>query len=108
MVSKAQGMALAAGDGWLDQGANILLFGPPDGGKSHFAARSVWLSFRTAGARCSCARPTSSSGSRCLPRLEAAITELDKYQLLILDDIAYVTKDQAETSVLFRVDRRSL
>src|SRR5260370_1147871 len=44
---------------------------------------------------------------------EAAITKLDKYQLLILDDIAYVTKDQAETSVLFeliatRYERRSL
>ena len=38
MVSKAQVMALAAGDGWLDQGANILLFGPPGGGKSHLAA----------------------------------------------------------------------
>jgi DNA replication protein DnaC len=43
--------------------------------------------------------------------LEAAITKLDKYQLLILD--AYVTKDQAETSVLFeliaaRYERRSL
>ena len=47
------------------------------------------------------------------PKLEAAITELDKYRLLILDDIAYVTKDQAETSVLFeliaaRYERRSL
>ena len=45
--------------------------------------------------------------------LEAAITKLDKYHLLILDDIAYVTKDQAETSVLFeliaaRYERRSL
>jgi hypothetical protein len=45
--------------------------------------------------------------------LEAAITKLDKYQPLILDDIAYVTKDQAETSVLFeliatRYERRSL
>ena len=30
--------------------------------------------------------------------LEAAITKLDKYQLLILDDIAYVTKDQADKS----------
>src|ERR1700704_6694295 len=38
MVSKAQVMALAAGDGWLDQGANILLFGPPGGGKSPLAA----------------------------------------------------------------------
>ena len=30
MISKAQVMAVAAGDGWLDQGANLLLFGPPD------------------------------------------------------------------------------
>ena len=40
-------------------------------------------------------------------------TKLDKYHLLILDDLAYVTKDQAETSVLFeligaRYERRSL
>jgi DNA replication protein DnaC len=45
--------------------------------------------------------------------LEAAIARLDKYRLLILDDLAYVTKDQAETSVLFeligaRYERRSL
>ncbi len=30
--------ALAAGDGWLNKGANLLLFGPPGGGKSHLAA----------------------------------------------------------------------
>ena len=45
--------------------------------------------------------------------LEAAIAKLDKYHLLILDDFAYVTKDQAETSVLFelitaRYEQRSL
>ena len=45
--------------------------------------------------------------------LEAAIEKLDKYHLLVLDDLAYVTKDQAETSVLFelisaRYERRSL
>ena len=45
--------------------------------------------------------------------LESAIAKLDKYHLLILDDLAYVTKDQAETSVLFelisaRYERRSL
>jgi hypothetical protein len=37
VVSKAQVMALAAGDAWLSQG-NLLLFGPPGGGKSHLAA----------------------------------------------------------------------
>jgi len=45
--------------------------------------------------------------------LEPAIAKLDKYHLLILDDLAYVTKDQAETSVLFelisaRYERRSI
>ncbi len=37
MISKAQVMALA-GDSWLGKGANLLLFGPPGGGKSHLAA----------------------------------------------------------------------
>jgi DNA replication protein DnaC len=45
--------------------------------------------------------------------LESALAKLDKYHLLILDDIAYVSKDQAETSVLFeligtRYERRSM
>jgi DNA replication protein DnaC len=30
MISKAQIMAIVAGDSWLDKGANLLLFGPPD------------------------------------------------------------------------------
>jgi len=30
MVSKARVMALVAGDSWLDKGANLLVFGPPD------------------------------------------------------------------------------
>jgi DNA replication protein DnaC len=45
--------------------------------------------------------------------LESAIEKLDKYHLLILEDLCYVRKDQAETSVLFeliaaRYERRSL
>src|SRR5207249_10768006 len=31
MVSKAQVMALTAGDSWLEKGASLLLFGPPGG-----------------------------------------------------------------------------
>ncbi len=46
-------------------------------------------------------------------QLEAAITKLDRYDLLILDDLSYVHKDHAETSVLFqligaRYERRSM
>jgi DNA replication protein DnaC len=44
---------------------------------------------------------------------EAAIARLDRFDLLALDDLAYINKDQAETSVLFelisaRYERRSL
>ena len=42
MISKAQVNALAAGDAWLDQGANCLIFGPPGVGKSHLASASPW------------------------------------------------------------------
>ena len=35
--------------------------------------------------------------------LEVAIRKLDKFYLLMLDDFSYVTKDQAETSVLFEL-----
>src|SRR5499427_5258707 len=38
MVSKAQIMAWAAGDSWLEKGANLIMFGPPGAGKSHLAA----------------------------------------------------------------------
>ena len=45
--------------------------------------------------------------------LESTLARLDKVHLLILDDLAYVSKDQAETSVLFeligtRYERRSM
>jgi DNA replication protein DnaC len=116
MVSKAQVRALAAGDGWLDQGTNILLFGPSGAGKSHLAA-ALGLALVQNGRRVLFIRSTDLVQRLQVARrelvLEAAISKLDKYQLLILDDIAYVTKDQAETSVLFeliaaRYERRSL
>ena len=37
MISRAQVAALCAGDAWLAQGANVILFGPPGGGKSHLS-----------------------------------------------------------------------
>lgn len=37
MISRAQVMAICSGDGWLEKGANLILFGPP-GGKSPPAA----------------------------------------------------------------------
>ena len=116
VVSKAQVMALAAGDAWLGMGANLILFGPPGGGKSHLAA-ALGFALVENGWRVLFTRTTDLVQRLQIARrelaLESAIARLDKYHLLILDDLAYVTKDQAETSVLFeligaRYERRSL
>jgi DNA replication protein DnaC len=116
VVSKAQVMALAAGDAWLGRGANLILFGPPGAGKSHLAA-ALGFALVEAGWRVLFTRTTDLVQRLQIARreltLEAAIAKLDKYHLLILDDLAYLTKDQAETSVLFeligaRYERRSL
>jgi DNA replication protein DnaC len=106
MISRAQVMAICAGDGWLEQGANLILFGPPGGGKSHLAA-AIGLALIENGWRVLFARTSDLVQKLQVARrelsLEAAIARLDKYHLLILDDLAYVTKDQAETSVLFEL-----
>jgi len=116
MVSRAHVNALAAGDRWLDQGANVILIGSPGGGKSHLAA-AIGLALVENGLRVLYARTTDLVQRLQVARqelaLESAIRKLDKYHLLILDDIAYVRKDQAETSVLFelissRYERRSM
>jgi DNA replication protein DnaC len=116
MISKAQVMAITAGDTWLSKGANLLLFGPPGGGKSHLAA-AIGLALVENGWRVLFTRTTDLVQKLQLARreldLEGAINRLDRFDLLILDDLAYVTKDQAETSVLFelisaRYERRSI
>jgi DNA replication protein DnaC len=65
-VSKAQVMALASGDAWLEKGANILLFGPPGGGNSHLSAALGLPWSRTDGAFCLPAPPISCSRSKSL------------------------------------------
>jgi DNA replication protein DnaC len=116
MISKAQVVALCSGDGWLEKGANLILFGPPGGGKSHLAA-AIGLALIENGWRVLFTRTSDRVQrlqlARCELALEASIAKLDKYHRMILDDLAYVTKDQAETSVLFelisaRYERRSL
>ena len=116
MLSKARVMALAAADTWLDKATNLLLFGPPGAGKSHCAA-AIGRALVENGHRVLFTRTTDIvqrlQAARQALQLEAAIAKLDKYDLLVLDDLSYVHKDHAETSVLFeligaRYERRSM
>lgn len=115
-LSKVHVNAVKAGDSWITNGDNILLFGPPGVGKSHLSS-AIGMALIENGYRVLFTRTTDlvqklQQARRDLA-LESAIAKLDKFDLLILDDFAYVTKDQAETSVLFelisaRYERRSM
>jgi len=116
MLSRARVAALASGDAWLAKGTNLLLFGPPGSGKTHISA-AISRALVESGYRVLFTRTTELvqrlQAARQDLALEAALTKLDRYDLLVLDDLAYVRKDQAETSVLFeliskRYERRSM
>ena len=116
MLSKAHVMALASGDAWLEKGATILIFGPPGVGKSHVGC-GIGHALIDAGYRVLYMRTSELvqrlQAARQSLQLPQALAKLDRYDLLILDDLSYVRKDQAETSVLFeliaeRYERRSI
>jgi len=63
-ISKAQIHALAAGDAWIERGANLLCFGPPGGASPIWRPRSPERWSKRAGACCSPRPPTSRRNSR--------------------------------------------
>jgi DNA replication protein DnaC len=95
-------LAEAAGDAWLDKASNLLCFGPPGAAKSHLAS-AIGGALVENGYRVLFTRTTDIvqklQAARQALQLEAAINRLDRYDLLILDDLCYVHKDHAETSV---------
>ena len=106
---------MCAGDTWLDKGANLIMSSPPGDEKSHFVA-ATGLALVEHGWRSMFTRTSELVRKRQAARreltLESAINRLDRYHLLILDDLVPVSKNQAETSVLFelissRCERRS-
>jgi DNA replication protein DnaC len=106
---------LCTGD-FVDRAENLLVFGLPGRGKTHFAAavghelvnlgRSVFFT------------PTYRLVDRLLRarrdlELESALRRLDRFEVLILDDIGYVQQSRDEMEVLFtllaeRYERRSV
>jgi DNA replication protein DnaC len=115
-VSKAHILSLAEGHEWLDRGANILAFGAPGSGKSHLISgighALIDAGRRVLFTRCSELVQRLQAARRDL-RLPQELAKLDRFDLLILDDLSYVRRDQAETSVLFeliaeRYERKSI
>jgi DNA replication protein DnaC len=105
-VNAAQITALAENTGWVKQAHNLVIFGPSGIGKSHLACaiahrlieqgvRALFMS--------TTALVQKLQQARQAYRLPEAIAKLARIPLLILDDIGYVKKDDAETSVLFEL-----
>ena len=91
---------------WVRQGHNMILFGASGLGKTHLAAalgyslleQAIRVKFTS-----STALVQQLQKSREQLGLEDALKKLDKYELLILDDIGYVKKSDSESQVLFEL-----
>lgn len=107
-VPRARVEALAAGD-WVETGANLIAIGNSGAGKTHLLC-AVGHALVEAGRRVLYTRTTDLVQRLQVARrdlaLEAALAKLDRFDLIILDDIGYAQKDQAETSVLFELIAR--
>jgi DNA replication protein DnaC len=107
-VPRARVEALAAGD-WVETGANLIAIGNSGAGKTHLLC-AVGHALVETGRRVLYTRTTDLvqklQAARRDLALEAALARLDRIDLLILDDIGYAQKDQAETSVLFELIAR--
>lgn len=106
---------LSDGD-FIDRSENLLIFGNPGTGKSHLSialAREWCLRGRK------CLYITAASlvqellAAKNKLNLNQAIKRLDKFEVLIIDDISYIPYDKSESEVLFvllaeRYEQRSL
>jgi DNA replication protein DnaC len=107
-IPRARIEALAAGD-WLETGANLIAIGNSGAGKTHLLS-AIAHALVEAGRRVLYTRTTDHVQKLQAARrdlvLEPALAKLDRFDLVILDDIAYAQKDHAETSVLFELIAR--
>jgi len=105
-IKAPQIQTLAQQTQWVDQAENLLFFGPSGVGKTHLAAA-------IAHGLAALGKPVRFFNAAALVQylqtakkellLEKALFKLDRYRLLIIDDMGYVKKSEQETSVLFQL-----
>ena len=109
-------MHLATDIGWLERAENCLIFGPSGTGKTHVAigvARAIIEQGKRAKFFSATSLVQQLQQAKLQLVLPAMLKRLDRYDLLVIDDLGYVKKSEAETSVLFeliahRYERKSL
>jgi len=106
MIKQKKIEALAQNSDWVKRAENLLFFGPSGVGKTHLAAaishslieKSIRVRhFKTT------ALVQKMQQARADLQIEKFLGKLDKYSVIILDDLGYVKKTDAETHVLFEL-----
>jgi DNA replication protein DnaC len=105
-VDRQQVEAISSYIAWVENCENLFIFGASGVGKTHMAA-AIGYSLIEKGIRVKFMTATSivqllQKAKQAL-RLVDEITRLDKFKVLIIDDIGYVKKDGAEGEVLFEL-----
>jgi len=105
-IRKPHLLSLATGEGWIESGDNLLIFGQSGTGKTHAVAAISHALIDTGRRVLFCTTTDMVQKLQAARRdlsLSSMLDKLDKYDLIILDDLSYVRKDQIETSALFEL-----
>ena len=105
-IRRAHVMALAAGDTWLEQSGNLLIFGGSGTGKTHLAVgwglaacrAGLRVRFFTAAGLVSQLEKEQKQYT-----LDRFLRQVDRAHLLICDELGYVTMSRGGVELLFRV-----